>query len=71
MSRTTGWHKEGVGWNKERVVEKLVLLNEELGHSPTYLEAGNDLAHASVEYFSSWNRAKRSAGLEVYPRAHG
>ncbi len=53
-------------WNKKKIIKELKNLERELGYSPTQTDAGSALVSAAVKYFGNWNKAKRTAGLEIY-----
>jgi len=62
---------ECVSWSREKVLERLKEIAEDLGHSPSRKEARRYYGSISTEadrYFGSWNNAKEEAGLEVYNR---
>lgn len=55
-------------WSKERVIERLKELRNELGRTPVVKDDRN-LMNAARRYFGSWNEAKKAAGLDVYKKS--
>ncbi|KXB01849.1 hypothetical protein AKJ43_03020 [candidate division MSBL1 archaeon SCGC-AAA261D19] len=61
---------ETFGWSKEKIVDKLKELAEDLGRPPAARD-NSRLAQAARNHFGSWNDAKRAAGLRVFPAPNG
>jgi|GEM_PF-1688084 len=54
-------------WGKEQVLEELRGWKKRYGRAPTAREVSPLLLSAAVRHFGSWARAKKEAGLEIYP----
>lgn len=54
-------------WTKEAITKELKNLERRLGRSPKSKD-DMSLAQGAWKLFGSWNRAKKAAGLEAYPR---
>lgn len=62
-------YKGYTSWNKDKIVRELKKIANKLGHSPTNKELrkiNSALARICREYFGSFNKAKKAAGLEIY-----
>ncbi|MEM2865913.1 MAG: hypothetical protein QXM46_02350 [Candidatus Hadarchaeales archaeon] len=54
-------------WNEERVLSEMKEWTRKHGRAPRAREVSPSLVSAAVRHFGSWAKAKRRAGLTVYP----
>ncbi|TDA32505.1 MAG: hypothetical protein DSO02_05340 [Hadesarchaea archaeon] len=54
-------------WSEERVLSEMKEWAEKHGRAPRARDVSPSLVSAAVRYFGSWAKAKRKAGLAVYP----